>query len=84
MSAGSPQLSRLGNAGINFHDLRGTAIINAVTGGADPYELASKYGWSLKQINAILERHYLALNQQKADTIILRAKAKRGIKLQTI
>jgi len=77
-------MSRLGNAGINFPDLRRNAIINAATDGANPYELASKYGWSLKQINAILERHYLAPNQQKADTTILSAEAKRGIKLQTI
>lgn len=74
----------IGNSGVTFHDLRGTAVINAAVDGADPYELASKYGWSLKQVDAILERHYLAPSQQKADAIILRAEAKNGTKLQTV
>jgi len=65
--------------GLTFHDLRGTAITQARREGAAYAEIASRFGYSERDVEAILERHYLAETQELGDAIVLR----RRTNLQT-
>lgn len=48
-----------GVAGVTFHDLRGTAVTRLALAGATPPEIATVTGHSLRDVNEILDAHYL-------------------------
>ena len=48
-----------GVEGVTFHDLRGTAVTRLALAGATPPEIATVTGHSLKDVNEILDAHYL-------------------------
>lgn len=75
-------LSRIGIAGLTYHDLRGTFITARRREGATAEQIASISGHSLHEVNAVLERHYLADDQAAGDAVILGIKSsKSGTKL---
>ena len=65
-----------GLAGLTFHDLRGTAITRARREGASYPEIASRFGYSERDVESLLERHYLADSQELGDAIVLRKRTK--------
>ena len=48
-----------GIVGVTFHDLRGTAVTRLAIAGCTEAEIASITGHSLRDVGAILDRHYL-------------------------
>ena len=44
---------------MTFHDLRGTAVTRLATTGCTTAEIASLTGHSLRDVNSILDAHYL-------------------------
>ncbi|MBB1497351.1 tyrosine-type recombinase/integrase, partial [Paracoccus sp. MC1862] len=46
--------------GLTFHDLRGTAVTRLAVAGATTPEIGTITGHSLKQVEAILDSHYLS------------------------
>ena len=48
-----------GVTGVSFHDLRGTAVSRLAEANCSIPEIATITGHSLKDVHAILDRHYL-------------------------
>jgi integrase len=63
---------------LTFHDLRGTAVTRLAIAGCTVPEIASITGHSLKDVEDILDKHYLARDQALAETAI--RKLERGTK----
>jgi integrase len=66
-------------AGINdltFHDLRGTAVLRLAIAGATVPQIAAVTGHSLKDVEAILDAHYLARDIQLAEAAVLKLEAR--------
>jgi integrase len=58
---------RAGISGLTFHDLRGTAVVRlAIIAGATVPQIAAVTGHSLKDVEAILDAHYLGRDIQLA------------------
>lgn len=69
-----------GLSGLTFHDLRGTAVTRmAMQPGTTTIKIASITGHSLKEVETILERHYLAAVQEMGDSVILRMNRERKL-----
>lgn len=65
-------MKRIGIEGLTFHDLRGTFITERSREGSTARQISSISGHSMSEINSVLERHYLAEDQQTSDAVILR------------
>lgn len=59
-----------GVADVTFHDLRGTVVTRLAIAGASPPEIATLTGHSLRDVNAILDRHYLNRDIRLAQAAI--------------
>ncbi|QXT36882.1 tyrosine-type recombinase/integrase [Sphingomonas sanguinis] len=59
-----------GIAGVTFHDLRGTAVTRLALAGATPPEIATVTGHSLKDVNEILDAHYLNRDPRLGESAI--------------
>jgi integrase len=59
-----------GITGVTFHDLRGTAVTRMAQAGAQVAEIATITGHSLRDVHAILDRHYLARDPSLGDSAI--------------
>ncbi|MGX9120288.1 tyrosine-type recombinase/integrase [Mesorhizobium sp. BHbsci] len=66
------ECARLKIDGVTFHDLRGTFITERKREGSTAEQIAGVTGHSISEINSVLERHYLADDQQASDAVILR------------
>lgn len=66
------QCAKLHISGVTFHDLRGTFITDRRREGSTLEQIASITGHSLAEVGRVLEKHYLATDQQTSDTVILR------------
>jgi integrase len=55
---------------VTFHDLRGTAVTRLALAGATPPEIATTTGHSLRDVNDILDAHYLNRDQRLAESAI--------------
>lgn len=66
------ECARLGIDGVTFHDLRGTFITERRREGSTAEQIASMSGHSISEINSVLERHYLADDQQTSDAVVIR------------
>jgi integrase len=64
-----------GVTGVTFHDLRGTAVTRLARAGCSEAQIASITGHSLKDVSAILDRHYLHRDQGLADSAITKLEA---------
>jgi Phage integrase family len=54
-------------ADLTFHDLRGSAVIRLALAGATVPEIATFTGHSLKDVESILDAHYLGRDMQLAE-----------------
>ncbi|MFG1401985.1 tyrosine-type recombinase/integrase [Xanthobacter sediminis] len=61
---------------LTFHDLRGTAVTRLAVAGCTVPEIASLTGHSLKDVEAILDAHYLSRDRALAQSAI--AKLEKG------
>jgi integrase len=62
--------------GLTFHDLRGTAVVRLAIAGASVPQIAAVTGHSLKDVEAILDAHYLGRDIQLAEAAVLKLEAR--------
>jgi integrase len=67
---------RAGIGGLTFHDLRGTAVVRLAIAGATVPQIAAVTGHSLKDVEAILDAHYLGRDIQLAEAAVLKLEAR--------
>ncbi|UPK31073.1 tyrosine-type recombinase/integrase [Bradyrhizobium sp. 195] len=67
---------RAGISGLTFHDLRGTAVVRLAIAGASVPQIAPVTGHSLKDVEAILDAHYLGRDIQLAEAAVLKLEAR--------
>lgn len=68
----------LGDEDLHFHDLRGTAVTRLALAGCTVPEIAAITGHSLRDVEAILEAHYLGGQVELAEQAVLKLNAKYG------
>lgn len=73
--------ARAGVVGVTFHDLRGTAVTRLAVAGCSVPEIAAITGHSLKDVDAILDKHYLKRDPEIAMNAI--RKLERSLKIPT-
>jgi integrase len=67
---------RAGIDGLTFHDLRGTAVVRLAVAGASVPQIAAVTGHSLRDVEAILDAHYLSRDIQLAEAAVLKLEAR--------
>jgi integrase len=67
---------RAGVTGRTFHDLRGTAVVRLAIAGASVPQIAAVTGHSLKDVETILDAHYLGRDIQLAEAAVLKLEAR--------
>jgi integrase len=68
--------ARAGVLNLTFHDLRGSAVTRLALAGASVPEIAGVTGHSLKDVETIVDRHYLGGRAVLAETAIRRLERK--------
>lgn len=69
---------RSGLGDLHFHDLRGTAVTRLALSGCTVPEIASITGHSLKDVEAILDAHYLGGRLELAEAAMVKLNAAFG------
>lgn len=69
--------AKAGIAGLTFHDLRGTVVTRLAIAGASVPQIATITGHSFKDVESILDAHYLNRDFEMAVTAISKLE-KRG------
>lgn len=64
---------------LHFHDIRGTAVTRLAIAGATVPQIASFTGHSLKDVEAILEAHYLGGKVELAEAAAMKLNAVFGV-----
>jgi integrase len=72
----SKACDRAGILDLTFHDLRGTAVLRLAIAGASVPQIAAVTGHSLKDVEAILDAHYLGRDIQLAEAAVLKLEAR--------
>jgi integrase len=67
-----------GISGRTFHDLRGTAATRLALAGCTVPEIASITGHSLRDVETILDRHYLSRDRALAESAVRKLEAWHG------
>jgi integrase len=70
--------AKLGDEDLHFHDLRGTAVTRLALAGCTVPQIASITGHSIRDVEAILEAHYLGGQIELAEQAIIKLDAKYG------
>jgi integrase len=68
----SKTCARAGVTGLTFHDLRGSAVVRLALAEATVPQIATFTGHSLKDVEAILDAHYLGRDVQLAEAAVLK------------
>lgn len=68
----------LGDVDLHFHDLRGTAVTRLALSGCTVPQIAAITGHSLRDVQAILDAHYLGGAVELAEQAILKLNAQYG------
>jgi integrase len=63
-------------SGLTFHDLRGSAVVRLALAEASVPQIATFTGHSLKDVEAILDAHYLGRDVQLAEAAVLKLEAR--------
>jgi len=72
----SKACDRAGIEDPTFHELRGTAVIRLAVAGATVPQIATFTGHSLKEVEAILDAHYLGRDIELAEAAVLKLEAR--------
>jgi integrase len=75
---------KAGLGDIHFHDLRGTAVTRLALAGCTVPEIAAITGHSLKDVEAILDAHYLGGKIDLAESAIAKLNAVYGSGTETV
>lgn len=67
---------RAGVTGLTFHDLRGSAVVRLALAEATVPQIATFTGHSLKDVEAILDAHYLGRDVKLAEAAVLKLEAR--------
>jgi integrase len=67
--------AKSGIEGVTFHDLRGTAVTRLALAGATVPEIGAITGHSLRDVQSILDAHYLARDPELAANAIAKLEA---------
>jgi len=70
--------AKAGVEGLTFHDLRGTAVTRLALAGCSVPEIATITGHSLKDVESILDAHYLGRDVRLAEEAIRKLEKKEG------
>jgi integrase len=70
--------AKLSDAGLHFHDLRGTAVTRLALAECSVPQIASITGHSPRDVDEILKAHYLGGQTELADQAIVKMVAKYG------
>lgn len=68
----SKACARADVSGVTFHDLRGSAVVRLALAEATVPQIATFTGHSLKDVEAILDAHYLGRDVQLAEAAVLK------------
>lgn len=68
--------AKAGITGLTFHDLRGSAVVRLALSGATVPEIATFTGHSLKDVEAILDKHYLGRDVKLAENAVRKLERK--------
>jgi integrase len=68
----------LGDDDLHFHDLRGTAVTRLALSGCTVPEIAAITGHSPRDVEAILEAHYLGGRVELAEQAMMKLDARYG------
>lgn len=68
-------MKKAGIEGLTFHDLRGTAVTRLALAGCNNSQIASITGHSLRDVDAILDAHYLGGKAELAEQAIAKLEA---------
>jgi integrase len=68
----SKTCARAGVSGLTFHDLRGSAVVRLALAEATIPQIATFTGHSLKDVEAILDAHYLGRDAELAEAAVLK------------
>jgi integrase len=68
----SKTCARAGVSGLTFHDLRGSAVVRLALAEATVPQIATFTGHGLKDVEAILDAHYLGRDIQLAEAAVLK------------
>jgi integrase len=68
--------AKAGIAGLTFHDLRGSAVVRLALADATVPQIATFTGHSLKDVEAILDAHYLGRDVALAEIAITKLEAR--------
>jgi integrase len=75
----SKTCDRAGVSGLTFHDLRGSAVVRLALAEATVPQIATFTGHSLKDVEAILDAHYLGRDVQLAEAAVLKLEARTNL-----
>ncbi|MGO4712864.1 hypothetical protein [Bradyrhizobium sp. 2TAF24] len=67
---------RAGISGLTFHDLRGSAVVRLALAEATVPQIATFTGHSLKEVEAILDAHYLGRDVKLAEAAVMKLEAR--------
>jgi integrase len=67
---------RVGIQGLTFHDLRGSAVVRLALADATVPQIATFTGHSLRDVEAILDAHYLGRDVQLAELAVMKLEAR--------
>lgn len=70
---------RAGIAGLTFHDLRGSAVVRLALADATVPQIATFTGHSLRDVEAILDAHYLGRDARLAEIAILKLETRTKV-----
>lgn len=70
---------RAGVSGVTFHDLRGSAVVRLALAQATVPEIATFTGHSLKDVESILDAHYLGRDVKLAEQAVLKLEARTNL-----
>ena len=70
---------KAGITGLTFHDLRGSAVVRLALADATVPQIATFTGHSLRDVEAILDAHYLGRDVKLAEIAVM--KLEQGTKL---
>jgi integrase len=75
----SKTCARAGVSGLTFHDLRGSAVVRRALAEAAVPLIATFTGHSLKDVEAILDAHYLGRDVQLAEAAVLKLEKRTNL-----
>jgi hypothetical protein len=64
--------ARAGVSGLTLHDLKGSAVVRLALAEATVPQIATFTGHSLKDVEAILDAHYLGRDVRLAEAAVLK------------